>query len=101
LLSEVEIKSRIGQVNTLISRVNKATRQSVDHYKCLFLKQNKDWQGIGVVVDKHSNKTTLLIPEFGMMTQLNLDSKPNLDEEIKLRVSAVDFENRLVDFKPL
>ena len=101
LLSEVEIKSRIGQVNTLISRVNKATRQSVDHYKCLFLKQNKDWQGIGVVVDKHSNKTTLLIPELGMMTQLKLDSKPNLDEEIKLRVSAVDFENRLVDFKPL
>ena len=54
-----------------------------------------------MVVDKHSNKTTLLIPELGMMTQLKLDSKPNLDEEIKLRVSAVDFENRLVDFKPL
>ena len=38
-----QIKQRITQVNAVISRVNKATRQSIDHYKCIFLKQSKNW----------------------------------------------------------
>ena len=100
-LSEAEIKARIGQTNTVISKANKATRQSMDHYKCLFLKQNNPWKGIGVVVEIQGNKTTLLIPDLGMMTQLKLDTKPQLDAEIKIKVSSIDFENRLVDFKSL
>jgi len=100
-LDEAAIKSRIGQTNVVISKVNKATRQSVDHYKCLFLKQNNPWKGVGTVVEAHGSKVTVLIPELGMMTQLKLDPKPSLDDEVKIRVVAIDFENRLVDFKSL
>lgn len=100
-LDETTIKSRIGQTNVGISKVNKATRQSVDHYKCLFLKQNKGWKGVGAVVDLHGNKATVLIPELGMITQLKFSEKPSLDDEVQLKIAAIDFENRLVDFKPL
>jgi exoribonuclease-2 len=100
-LTDTDIKARIGQTNTIISKVNKATRQSMDHYKCLFLEQNNPWKGIGVVVEIHGNKATLLIPELGMITQLKMDVKPQLDDEVKLKVSSIDFENRLVDFKSL
>ena len=98
-LDEATIKSRIGQTNTVIAKVNKATRQSIDHFKCLFLKQNKGWKGVGTVVELHGNKVTVLIPELGMMTQLKLSVKPSLDDEVQLKISAIDFENRLVDFK--
>ena len=101
LLDEAAIKSRIGQTNVVISKVNKATRQSTDHFKCLFLKQNNPWKGVGSVVDLHDNKATVLIPELGMITQLKLDEKPSLDDEVQLKVVAIDFENRLVDFKSL
>ncbi len=100
-LDEAAVKSRIAQTNAVISNVNKATRQSIDHYKCLFLNQNKGWMGIGNVVDLHGNKATILIPELGMMTQLKLTKKPALDDEVQLKVSSIDIENRLVDFKPL
>ena len=100
-LTDTDIKARIGQTNTVISKVNKATRQSMDHYKCLFLEQNNPWKGVGVVVETHGNKATLLIPELGMITQLKMDVKPQLDDEVKLKVSSIDFENRLVDFKSL
>jgi exoribonuclease-2 len=100
-LDEAAIKSRIAQTNTVISKINKATRLSIDHYKCLFLKQNKGWKGIGTVVEIHGNKVTVLISELGMMTQLKLSKKPTLDDEVQLRVSSIDVENRLVDFKPL
>jgi exoribonuclease-2 len=101
MLDGAEIKIRIGQTNSIISKVNKATRQSNEHYKCLFLKQNNPWKGVGVVVETRGNKATVLIPELGMVTQLKLGEKPSLDNEVQLKVSAIDFENRLLDFKPL
>jgi len=100
-LDDSQIKQRITQVNTVISRVNKATRQSIEHFKCLFLKQNNNWRGKGIIVDLNGNKATLLIPEIAMITQLKLYSKAQLEDEIELRAISIDLENRLIDFKPL
>ena len=72
----------ITQVNAIISRVNKATRQSIEHFKCLFLKQNNNWCGKGIIVELNSNKATILIPELAMMTRLKLKSKAQLEDEI-------------------
>ncbi len=100
-LDDVQIKQRITQFNTVISRVNKATRQSIEHFKCLFLKQNNNWHGKGIIVDLNGNKATLLIPEIAMITQLKLKSKAQLEDEIELRAVSINLENRLIDFKPL
>jgi len=100
-LDDSQIKQRITQVNTVISRVNKATRQSIEHFKCLFLKQNNHWRGRGIIVEINNNKATLLIPEIAMITQLKLKSKAQLDDEIELRVVSINLESRLIDFKPI
>ncbi len=100
-LDDAQIKQRITQVNAVISRVNKATRQSIEHFKCLFLKQNNNWRGKGIIVDLNGNKATLLIPEIAMITQLKLKSKAQLEDEIELRAVSINLENRLIDFKPL
>ena len=100
-LDDTQIKQRITQVNAVISRVNKATRQSIEHFKCLFLKQNNNWHGKGIIVDLNGNKATLLIPEIAMITQLKLQSKAQLEDEIELRAVSINLENRLIDFKPL
>jgi len=100
-LDDSQIKQRITQVNTVISRVNKATRQSIEHFKCLFLKQNNNWRGKGIIVDLNGNKATLLIPEIAMVTQLKLKSKAQLEDEIELRAVSINLENRSIDFKQL
>ncbi|MCH2262639.1 MAG: ribonuclease catalytic domain-containing protein [Candidatus Thioglobus autotrophicus] len=100
-LDDTQIKQRITQVNAVISRVNKATRQSIEHFKCLFLKQNNNWRGKGIIVDLNGNKATLLIPEIAMITQLKLKSKAQLEDEIELRAVSINLENRSIDFKPL
>ena len=100
-LDDTQIKQRITQVNAVISRVNKATRQSIEHFKCLFLKQNNNWHGKGIIVDLNGNKATLLIPEIAMITQLKLKSKAQLEDEIELRAVSINLENRSIDFKPL
>jgi len=100
-LDDSQIKQRITQVNAIISRVNKATRQSIEHFKCLFLKQNNNWCGKGIIVELNSNKATILIPELAMMTRLKLKSKAQLEDELELRAVSINLENRLIDFKPL
>jgi len=100
-LDDTQVKKRITQVNAVISRVNKATRQSIEHFKCLFLKQNNNWHGRGIIVDLNGNKATLLIPEIAMITQLKLKSKATIEDEIELRAVSINLENRLIDFKPL
>jgi len=100
-LDDSQIKQRITQVNTVTSRVNKATRQSIEHYKCLFLKQNNKWRGKGIIVDLNGNKATVLIPEIAMVVQIKLKSKAQLEDEIELKVVSINLENRLIDFKPL
>jgi exoribonuclease-2 len=101
MLDESMVKQRIKIVNSAVSSINKATKQSVEHYKCVYLKQNKKWKGKGVVVDLSNNKTTLLIPEIAMMTQLKPKSKYELDSEVELKIASIDLENRSVDFKPV
>jgi len=100
-LDDSQIKQRISQYNTVITRGNKATRQSIEHFKCIFLKQNKNWRGMGIIVELNSNKATLLIPEIAMVTQLKLKSKAQLEDEIELEAVSINFENRLIDFKPV
>ncbi len=101
LLNDAEIKDRIKLVNSSISKVNKATRQSLEHFRCLYLKQNKKWQGEGEIIEINGQKASLIIPELAMITQIKFKSKVELEDKIKLVVSSNDLFDRSVDFKPL
>ena len=101
LLSEDDIKSRIKVNNASMSKINKAIRQSVEHFRCLYFKQNRSWEGEGIVIEISGNKTLLMLPEFAMITQVKVKTKPKLEDKINLKVSSINLFERLVDFKPL
>jgi exoribonuclease-2 len=101
LLSEDDIKSRIKVNNASMSKINKAIRQSVEHFRCLYFKQNISWEGEGVVIEISGNKILLMIPEFAMITQVKVKTESNLEDKINLKVSSINLFERSVDFKPL
>ena len=101
LLNEDDIKSRIKVINSSMSKTNKAIRQSNDHFRCLYFKQNRSWKGEGVVVEIIGNKALLMITEFAMITQIKLKIKVDLEDKIKLKVGSIDLFERSIDFKPL
>jgi exoribonuclease-2 len=101
LLSEDDIKSRIKVNNASMSKINKASRQSIEHFKCLYFKQYRSWEGEGVVVEISGNKALLMIPEFAMITQVKVKTKPNLEDKITLKATSINLFERSVDFKPL
>ena len=101
LLNESEIKERIKVNNSSSSKINKAIRQSVEHFRCLYFKQNRNWKGDGVVVEKSGNKVLLMIPELAMITQIKPKTEVELEDKIKLKVSSINLFERSIDFKPL
>jgi exoribonuclease-2 len=100
-LDDNAIKDRIKAINSLLPSVNKAIRQSIEHYKCLYLKQNNSWEGEGVIVEVNGEKALINIPSLAMMTQIKFKSKVNIEDKVKLKVSSINLFERSVNFKPL
>ena len=94
-LLKIELKQLI------LPKVNKAIRQSIDHFKCLYLKQNNSWEGEGVIVEVNGEKALINIPSLAMMTQIKFKSKVTIEDKVKLKVSSINLFERSVNFKPL
>ena len=100
-LDDNAVKDRIKVINSSMPKVNKASRQSIEHFKCLYLKQNNTWQGEGVVVEVNGEKALINIPSLAMMTQIKFKSKINIEDKVNLKVGSINLFERLVNFKPL
>ncbi len=100
-LDDNTIKERIKVINSSMPKVNKASRQSIEHFKCLYLKQNNTWEGEGVVVEVNGEKALINIPSLAMMTKIKFKSNVTIEDRVKLKVSSINLFERLVNFKPL
>jgi exoribonuclease-2 len=100
-LDDSTIKERIKVINSSMPKVNKASRQSIEHFKCLYLKQNNTWEGEGVVVEVNGEKALINIPSLAMMTQIKFKSNVTIEDKVKLKVSSINLFERSVNFKPL
>ena len=100
-LDDKAIKERIKTINSSMPKVSKASRQSIEHFKCLYLKQNNDWEGEGVIVEVNGEKALINIPSLAMMTQIKFKSKINTEDKVKLKVGSINLFELSVNFKPL
>jgi len=100
-LDDKAVKERIKSINSSLPKIGKASRQSIDHFKCLYLKQNNTWEGEGIIVQINGDKALINIPSLAMMTQIKFKSKINIEDKIKLKVSSINLYELSVNFKPL
>ena len=98
---KAQIKQIVSDINSAMPSVTRTVRSSNDHYKCLYLLQNKSWQGEGTIVDVRGDKALVLIPSLGMLTQIKLKTPPELDDKITIRATNVDISELSVNFNKL
>ncbi|MCW8891241.1 MAG: RNB domain-containing ribonuclease [Sedimenticola sp.] len=99
LLSYEQIGERVSITEPINGAVRRAERLSNMHWKLLYLKQNKNWEGEGVVVEMTDNKVTLLIPELAMETRIRVRSPLPLDSRVPIAVREVDVEDQTAWFR--
>lgn len=90
LLDSQGVMERVGAAEAITGAARWAERRSNTHWTLVYLQQNPDWQGEGVVVDYRGKRTVVLLPDLALESQLYLRKDVSLDDKLRLRVENVD-----------
>jgi exoribonuclease-2 len=90
VLDEQEIVTATGTYSANAGTAQIVERLSNQHWTLVYLLQNPEWKGAGIVVDKHERFTVVLIPELGLETRLAAAKNVPLNGEMTIGVSQVD-----------
>ena len=99
LLETAQVSERSAVAEGGSSAVRRAERLSNTHWKLVYLTQNPQWQGDGVVVELNDGRGNLVIPELAMETKLRLRDNGNLNDRKRLKVREVDLPELTVWFQ--
>ena len=79
--------------------MRRAERLSNQHWKLVYLQQNPDWRGNGVVVDLKDGRGVVLIPELALETRLRFPNGASLNDPKRLILREVDLPDLTVRFR--
>jgi exoribonuclease-2 len=98
-LGPEELLERIGRAEAILSSIRMAEHLSNKHWTLVYLMQNPDWEGKGILVDKIRNHGIFIIPELGMETKAQVQKDYELNSELNLKVVDVNLPELLVQFR--
>lgn len=101
LLDTAAITLRIGTADAVAGAVRAAERQSNQHWTLVYLLQNAQWQGEGIVVEQKPGRDVVIIPQLAWETELYRRPSRPLDSTVSLTVESVDLVTRTARFKVL
>lgn len=89
LLDEQAVMARVGEARAVAGSVRWAERQSNQHWTLVYLQENPDWQGEGVLIERRGSRDVILIPELALETELYDPAERPIDSVVKLAVNSV------------
>lgn len=84
------VMERIAEASSGMIAARRAERLSNTHWKLVYLLQNPDWKGDGIVVDRSGTRTTLVIPELDLETDLYGRTDLTLDAVVRIQLTDVN-----------
>ncbi|MCG6984002.1 MAG: RNB domain-containing ribonuclease [Thiocapsa sp.] len=100
-LAREEVKERIARAEAAAASVRRSERLSNQHWKHVYLRDNGDWRGEGVVVERDDRKTTILIPELALEGRVRSRETPALNDRLRIAVTEVDVPVLTASFRVL
>ena len=98
-LTETDLMERIGAVETVMNAVRQAEILAEKHWTVVYLIQNPQWRGEGIVVEKRGGSGVVLIPSLGLEARLHLPHDEPLDCVVMLRLTGVNLAQRDAIFR--
>ena len=89
-LDQSQISARISAVSSASSRIRQAERLSNRHWTLVFLQENPNWQGLGIVVADWGRKSLLLIPELALEVEQAVTGNQAPGTQLKLSSPRVN-----------
>jgi exoribonuclease-2 len=101
ILTEKEITKRIGATAAIQRDLRNTERSSRRHWTYVYLMQNPDWQGQGIIVEQHGRRFTIILPDLDLETDLYLPGDHQLNETILLKLQEVNLAYLTSRFTPI
>jgi exoribonuclease-2 len=89
LLDDQAVMSRVGEARAVVGNVRWAERQSNQHWSLVYLQQNPDWEGKGVLIERRGSRDVILIPALSLETQVYDPEERPIDSVVNLAVENV------------
>lgn len=102
LLSPADLLARIGAVEAVGGSLREAESKANTHWTLVYLQQNPNWQGEGVLVEKRGAQGVFVIGSLGLETTLALPgdaSSQLLDAPVMLQARQIDLPRLDVRFR--
>lgn len=99
LLDASELTERIGSVDAVNGDLRQAERLSNAHWTLVYLLQQGEWQGEGVVVDKRGARDVVLIPDLDWEAHIYSPHDWPLDSRVRVALNEVDLPNLEAHFR--
>ncbi|MCP4153100.1 MAG: RNB domain-containing ribonuclease, partial [bacterium] len=90
LLDDQELMLRVGAAESVLLNVTRAERFSNKYWTLVYLKQNPQWEGEGILVDILERSSIIMIPELGLDVPIHPKKAYDLNSILKLSVSGID-----------
>ena len=78
-----------------------ASRSSRQHWTLVYLLQNPGWTGTAVIIDAIGKKARIFIPSLAYETDMNMDTEPELNQSVRIKVRRIRLAYLQVLFEPL
>ncbi|WP_420644374.1 RNB domain-containing ribonuclease [Candidatus Leptofilum sp.] len=99
LLDEQAVTERVGAAYAISGDVRYAERLSNAHWTAVYLSQNPEWTGEGIVIDRRGKRDLILLPELDMETSIYRKEPTPLDTAVQVKLQSVDLPQREAHFR--
>lgn len=99
LLNPEQMLERMARAEEWIGVMRRTERQSNLHWTLVYLRGHRDWSGKGILVDKRGKGGTVIVPDLGLETRVQLVGDPSLDTELDLALNGVDLPSLAVSMR--
>lgn len=98
-LDVAQLTMRLGTADAAAGAVRTAERLSNAHWIMVYLLQNPDWTGEGIVVEQKPGRDVVLIPALAIETELYGRRSRPLNSTVHLALESVDLPHRSARFR--
>jgi exoribonuclease-2 len=89
LLDEQAVMARVGEARAVSGNVRWAERQSNQHWTLVYLQQNSEWRGEGILIERRGSRDVILIPDLALETELYDPAERPIDSKVSLSIQNV------------
>lgn len=90
LLTTQEVLARIGQAEAVGSSIRQVERLANKHWTLVYLKQNPNWSGQGILVERRGPRGLVLIPELDLEVTMNVPGSVTLNKPFQLTFNGMN-----------